>query len=72
MFQLSIYRFESAVVPRDICVYEIYNPGAIIRIWGKMSISSQWIRLWEGSPQIVSHTARKFHPKINQVNLLIE
>ncbi|XP_018566119.1 F-box/LRR-repeat protein 4 [Anoplophora glabripennis] len=62
--------FESAVVPRDICVYEIYNPGAVVRIWCKLMCPSKrpWVLLWEGASQECPHKSRKFHPKIKPVN----
>lgn len=59
-------------MPRDICVYEIYNPGAIIRIWGKLlNGSSVWVKLWEGKPQECPDKSRKFHPTIRKINQLI-
>ncbi|CAH1115917.1 unnamed protein product [Phaedon cochleariae] len=65
--------FDGAVVPRDICIYEIYNPGAVVRIWGKLSSKSelQWILLWEGLPQSTPHHSRIFHPQIKLINRLI-
>ncbi|KAJ8923007.1 hypothetical protein NQ315_001555 [Exocentrus adspersus] len=65
--------FESAVVPRDICIYEIYNPGAVIRIWCKVLCPSKrpWVLLWEGAPQECPHKTRKFHPK-NQLTIRLE
>ncbi|RZC40330.1 F-box/LRR-repeat protein 4, partial [Asbolus verrucosus] len=62
--------FESAVVPRDICIYETYNPGAVVRIWGRYS-DLNWKLLWEGPPQICPEESRKFHPTIRKLNCLI-
>ncbi|KAG5864732.1 hypothetical protein JTB14_034045 [Gonioctena quinquepunctata] len=66
-------KFENAVVPRDICIYEIYNPGAVIRIWGKLLhvTNRPWVLLWDGQPQLCPPISRKFHPKIRQINYLI-
>ncbi|KAJ8933995.1 hypothetical protein NQ314_013630, partial [Rhamnusium bicolor] len=65
--------FESAVAPRDICIYEIYNPGAVVRIWGKSLCvtTPPWILLWEGPPQICPHKTRKFHPNIRKLSYLM-
>ncbi|XP_057670051.1 F-box/LRR-repeat protein 4-like isoform X1 [Diorhabda carinulata] len=68
-----IVQFEGAVLPKDICVYEVFNPGAVVRIWGKLLFRTDrpWILLWEGAPEKLPHNARKFHPKIREVNYLI-
>ncbi|CAH1967495.1 unnamed protein product [Acanthoscelides obtectus] len=63
--------FESAVVPRDICIYETYNPGAVVRIWGKLASDTHWVLLWRGHPQQYPSKSRKFHPKIRPVNQLV-
>nr|CAI5842057.1 unnamed protein product [Callosobruchus analis] len=63
--------FESAVVPRDICIYETYNPGAVVRIWGKLGGDTKWVLLWKGHPQMCPKKSRKFHPKIKPVNQLV-
>ncbi|XP_019868100.2 F-box/LRR-repeat protein 4 isoform X2 [Aethina tumida] len=65
-------RFEIPVVPRNVCIYEVYNPGSIVRIWGTLSKNeSCWILLWEGKPQKCTNKSRKFHPKIKFTNKLI-
>ncbi|KAJ8956651.1 hypothetical protein NQ318_014005 [Aromia moschata] len=65
--------FESAVVPRDIFIYEIYNPGSVVRIWGKSLCAPKcsWVLLWEGPPQIYPHKSRIFHPQMRKVNCLL-
>ncbi|XP_044272670.1 F-box/LRR-repeat protein 4-like isoform X2 [Tribolium madens] len=62
--------FERAVVPRDVCIYETYNPGAVVRIWGRFS-ERHWKLLWEGPPEVYPEESRKFHPTITKYNCLI-
>nr|XP_971231.2 PREDICTED: F-box/LRR-repeat protein 4 [Tribolium castaneum] len=62
--------FERAVVPRDVCIYETYNPGAVVRIWGRFT-ELHWKLLWEGPPQVCAEESRKFHPTIKKYNCLI-
>ncbi|XP_028130529.1 F-box/LRR-repeat protein 4 isoform X2 [Diabrotica virgifera virgifera] len=65
--------FEEALVPSDICIYEIFNPGAVVRIRGKLSTesNSKWILLWEGAPEKIPPISRKFHKKIKNIDSLI-
>ncbi|XP_072403383.1 F-box/LRR-repeat protein 4-like [Diabrotica undecimpunctata] len=65
--------FEESLVPSDICIYEIFNPGAVVRIRGKLSSesNSKWILLWEGPPEKIPPISRKFHQKIRNVDSLI-
>ncbi|CAG9853706.1 unnamed protein product [Phyllotreta striolata] len=67
-------QFEHALIPKDICVYEIYNPGAVVRIWAKLLYQTErpWALLWEGQPEKFPHNSRKFHPKIKQINYLTD
>jgi len=55
--------FYEAVYPIRVSIYEIYNPGNIIRIWAKKSDTQRYL-LWEGSPQIVPPTSRLFSPPL--------
>ena len=68
---MTIYRFEHPVVPRDVCIYETFNPGAVVRIWGRFT-DLDWKLLWEGPPQECPEGARKFHPTIRNLNCLIK
>ncbi|XP_022916344.1 F-box/LRR-repeat protein 4 [Onthophagus taurus] len=52
-------RFDEAVVPRTIIIYETYNPGAVVRIWGRIH-GDKWHVLWEETPTIHPQTSRKF------------
>ncbi|ERL87168.1 F-box/LRR-repeat protein 4 [Dendroctonus ponderosae] len=63
--------FGSAVVPREVFIYEVYNPGAVIRIWGRLSSDTKWHLLWEGFPQKCAATSRKFTPPLRKINYLI-
>lgn len=72
-FQIyNIFRFEDYVIPRDVCIYETYNPGAIVRIWAKTKHLDKyhWIPLWEGIPEKYIMSSRKFCPLINKTNFL--
>jgi len=53
--------FYEAVYPIRVSIYEIYNPGNIIRIWAQKSDTQQYL-LWEGSSQIVPPRSRLFSP----------
>jgi len=46
-----------------VSIYEIYNPGNIIRISAEDS-DGHWCPLWNGSPQIVPPTSRLFSPPL--------
>ncbi|CAG9773135.1 unnamed protein product [Ceutorhynchus assimilis] len=63
--------FGSTVVPREIFIYEVYNPGAVIRIWGRLKIDPKWHLLWEGFPQKCAPKSRKFCPPLRKINCLI-
>jgi len=55
--------FYEAVYPIRVSIYEIYNPGNIIRIWAQNSDSQRYL-LWEGSRRIVPPTSRLFSPPL--------
>nr|XP_023026003.1 F-box/LRR-repeat protein 4-like [Leptinotarsa decemlineata] len=68
-----VVRFEGPAIPRQIFIYEVYNPGAVVRIWGKIvyKIDLPWKLLWEGPPQTHSHNSRLFQPQITPINEMI-
>ncbi|XP_030755824.1 F-box/LRR-repeat protein 4 [Sitophilus oryzae] len=66
-----IVGFGCAVIPTDICIYEIYNPGAIIRIWGAWTVDKKWHLLWEDHPQKCDPVSRKFCPSLRKLNCLV-
>lgn len=67
---LSDLEYEQAVYPIEICIYETYNPGSVIRIWAANLEQKTWSLLWEGEPQCVEHVARKFIPELKKINFL--
>lgn len=67
-----IIKFECPVIPIKIKVYETFNPGAIVRIWGR-GRENIWSLLYHGQPSInVKHEAQVFCPKMRIVSELIE
>ncbi|XP_050296045.1 F-box/LRR-repeat protein 4 isoform X2 [Anthonomus grandis grandis] len=64
--------FGSVVIPREIFIYEVYNPGAIVRIWGRLKTTPNWVLLWEGFPQKCAPRSRKFSPPLRKLNVLIK
>lgn len=71
LHSIIFYSFKHAVIPTRICIYETYNPGSIIRIWGK-SVSDIWGLMWEGEPQYCPEVSRKFQPDLYPINCLIK
>ncbi|KRT78169.1 F-box domain-containing protein [Oryctes borbonicus] len=63
-------RFEAAVIPTAVIIYETYNPGAVVRIWARHT-GENWLILWEGKPEICEQTSRYFSPPIRQISNLI-
>ncbi|EAT33396.1 AAEL014330-PA, partial [Aedes aegypti] len=63
-----LLRFEEAVYPESIKVFETYNPGGIVRIW---AYTEEWICLWDISEADESCTlidrnkARVFAPPLS-------
>ncbi|XP_075237564.1 F box and leucine-rich-repeat gene 4 [Lycorma delicatula] len=60
-------KFEQAVYPYGVSIYETYNPGSVVRIWAGLE-NNRWKLLWEGESQIVGHTPRIFSPQIRTIN----
>ncbi|XP_071569521.1 F-box/LRR-repeat protein 4-like isoform X1 [Temnothorax nylanderi] len=60
--------FHEAVYPIRVSIYEVYNPGNIIKIWAQDSSNDRWILLWDGSPQIVPPISRLFSPSLQLCN----
>jgi len=55
--------YHEPVYPIRISIYEIYNPGSVVRIWAQNS-DSEWFPLWNGPPQIVPLKSRIFSPPL--------
>jgi F-box and leucine-rich repeat protein 4 len=64
---LAVIEFEYYVIPKEIRVYETYNPGALVRIWA-YNITERWEVLWEGRPEMCSPCARIFSPPLSATN----
>ncbi|XP_042906461.1 F-box/LRR-repeat protein 4 isoform X1 [Parasteatoda tepidariorum] len=45
------FRVGRRVEPMLIRIYEVYNPGAIVRILGYCSDREKWVTLWAGAPK---------------------
>lgn len=58
--------FEQAVYPFQIHVYEIYNPGALVRVWAR-SLQGKWALLWEGAAQTTRPMSRIFSPPLRTI-----
>ncbi|XP_077274473.1 F box and leucine-rich-repeat gene 4 isoform X2 [Temnothorax americanus] len=52
-----------AVYPIRVSIYEVYNPGSVVRIWAQ-DPNNRWLLLWNGPPQIVPSTSRMFSPPL--------
>ncbi|XP_014213148.1 F-box/LRR-repeat protein 4 [Copidosoma floridanum] len=62
-----VLEYDLEVYPLRISIYEIYNPGSVIAIWAKDE-TGQWLKLWNGPPQIVPHKPRIFSPPLQRCN----
>ncbi|XP_024875244.1 F-box/LRR-repeat protein 4-like isoform X2 [Temnothorax curvispinosus] len=60
--------FHEAVYPIRVSIYEVYNPGNVIKIWVQDSSNNRWILLWDGLPQIVPPISRLFSPPLQLCN----
>ncbi|KAJ8669039.1 hypothetical protein QAD02_000298 [Eretmocerus hayati] len=59
--------YSKEVFPVRVSIYETFNPGSVVAIWARDE-AGQWLRLWSGPPQIVSHKARIFSPPLHLCN----
>jgi len=55
------------VYPFQVHLYEIFNPGAVVRIWAG-DCHNKWVILWEGAAQTVRPAARIFSPPLHTIN----
>ncbi|KAK3930588.1 F-box/LRR-repeat protein 4 [Frankliniella fusca] len=58
--------FEQAVYPFQVNIYEIYNPGALVRVWAR-SLQGKWALLWEGAAQATRPMSRIFSPPLRTI-----
>lgn len=66
-----IVKYEQPVMATGIKIYETYNPGAVVRIWGG-NTNKSWHLLWEGPPEICEQSSRQFMPPIRVIRELIK
>ncbi|KAJ1526764.1 hypothetical protein ONE63_008339 [Megalurothrips usitatus] len=59
--------FEQAVYPFQVNIYEIYNPGALVRVWAR-SLQGKWALLWEGAAQATRPMSRIFSPPLRTIH----
>ncbi|XP_011688222.1 PREDICTED: F-box/LRR-repeat protein 4-like [Wasmannia auropunctata] len=59
--------YDETVFPIRVSIYEIYNPGSVIRIWAQDS-KNRWFLLWNGPPQTVPSASRIFSPPLQPCN----
>ncbi|GAB0095762.1 F-box/LRR-repeat protein 4 [Sergentomyia squamirostris] len=63
-----VVEFEEFVIPQAISIYETYNPGAIVKIWGYFNTTESWQCLWSALPDLyVERRPRKFTPPLRRV-----
>lgn len=63
-----VVSFEHFVIPKQIKIYETYNPGAVIRLFAYCELSKNWNLLWESiSLAPVEKKAREFCPLIRNI-----
>jgi F-box/leucine-rich repeat protein 4 len=62
-----VIQFEHFVLPKEIKIYETYNPGSVVRIFAYCSGIKKWEVLWEAQPSLIEKKAREFCPKIKKI-----
>ncbi|KAG5666354.1 hypothetical protein PVAND_014388 [Polypedilum vanderplanki] len=65
-----VIQFENFVVPREITIFETYNPGAVVKILAYMWNDKRWEVLYEEQPMLVEKKSRAFCPKLKKVNAM--
>lgn len=68
--------FEEFVFPKEIAIYETYNPGAIVKLWA-FTINEKWICLWESTnndndntlTDLTANDSRIFAPSIKEIKM---
>ncbi|KAG0720322.1 F-box/LRR-repeat protein 4 [Chionoecetes opilio] len=64
-------KYDCAVYPIRVDLYETYHPGSAVRVWGSLE-GQGWRLLWAGEPQTgLKAAARIFSPPIEQPHVLI-
>lgn len=56
-----ILKFEEFVLPQELKIYETFNPGSVVRIFGYNENSVCWKLLWEAHELVhVEEKSREF------------
>lgn len=65
-------KYDSAVYPIRVDLYETFHPGSVVRVWGSLE-GQNWVLLWAGEPQTgLKAVSRIFSPPIEQPHVLIK
>lgn len=69
---VAVIQFEEYVYPRQIGIFETYNPGAIVKLWA-FTIDERWTCLWNGPScddnTTVTTDIRVFRPTIKNIKI---
>lgn len=75
LYIVAVVEFEEYVFPREILIYETYNPGAVVKLWA-FTINEKWVCLWEidGSDdnsinRTFSNDSQIFSPAIKEIKV---
>lgn len=70
MYFFAVIQFEEYVYPRQICIFETYNPGAIVKLWA-FTIDERWACLWEDKcdDSTIIADPRVFRPTIKNIKV---
>lgn len=65
-----ILKYENYVLPKNIKIYETYNPGTVFRIFAYCCTLKKWMVLWEMNQLLpVEKKEREFIPPIKHINV---
>lgn len=68
-FNFSVFlvvQFEEYVYPEQLCIFETYNPGAVVQVYA-YTINEEWILLWQEKSKKTPKTTRLFSPNIKKI-----
>jgi F-box/leucine-rich repeat protein 4 len=65
-----VIQFEHFILPREIKIYETYNPGAVVRILAYLWNDKRWEVLFEEQPTLVEKKSREFCPKLKKIDAM--
>lgn len=70
IYFFAVIQFEEYVYPRQICIFETYNPGAIVKLWA-FTIDERWACLWEdkSDDSTIIADPRVFRPTIKNIKI---